>query len=381
MPQKFFAVVKDAYLQWNPLLHILLFIFPLFLCLGILSLFSEESPSNLPVGVIAEGGGPLQDRLLRAIEATPTVKISKRCQSISECASAMRSGEILAFVDIPVDLEKYALRYETPTVSVYTNGQSLLTSKLITNDLRIAVATVGAVLVKNVVAPPITTEIHLIGNPTGNYERFLGIGLVVALFHVIAMLLGAYIFSYPTREKQTREWFEIAAQNSLFCAFGGRFLPAFFILGTEFCGMLLLARNGMPELGAIQQVLLFGGAFLMVGTCLAAGAAFAGIVGEMRVALSSAAVSGGPAFAFCGQTFPLMAMPFPIRCWAFVLPITHFMQLQSAFFFGQIGTVRARHSFEILAMEFLFWILVAVLAQGFRIRKNLNREREKCSIE
>ena len=78
MPQKFFAVVKDAYLQWNPLLHILLFIFPLFLCLGILSLFSEESPSNLPVGGIAEGGGPLQDRLLRAIEATPTVKISKR---------------------------------------------------------------------------------------------------------------------------------------------------------------------------------------------------------------------------------------------------------------------------------------------------------------
>ena len=378
MLRNFLAVVKGAYLKRDPLLALLLFVFPLFLCLGILSLLSSETPRNLPVGVVAESGGDLPARLIRAIDATPTAKITQRCKSVSECASAMKRNEIFGFVYIPADLEKHALRYETPAVTVYTNGQSLLTSKLIVNDLRVAIATVGAILVKNSVAPPITTELHLIGNPSGNFERFLGIGLVVALFHVISMIVGAYIFSYPKRERQTKKWFVEEAKNSFVCAFFGRFLPAFFLLGLEFSLMLVLARNEMPALEMIDHVVLFGGAFCMIGVCLSYGAAIAGIVGEMRIALSSAAVTGGPAFAFCGQTFPIFAMPIPMRFFAFLLPITHFMKLQSAFFFGHAGIERAFHSFEILAAEFLFWLALGLLMQRFRIAKNLKQE-ELCS--
>ncbi len=371
--RNFWEVVKDAYGRINPPTVILLFIFPIVLCLGILSLFSAETPRGLEVGVVAESGGSLEGKLLRAIEASPTTKLSMRCRSVSECASAMRSGKIYAFLHIPPDLEKKALRLEAPIITVYTNGQSLLTSKLITNDLRTAIGTQGALLVKNTVAPPITSELHVIGNPTGNYEYFLGVGFVVALFHVIAMIFGAYIFSYPIRERETSKWFS-AAGNSTAVAFFGRFLPALFILGTEMVALFFLARRGMPALKGIDIAVLVCGIYAMVGTCLAAGAAFVGIIGEMRIALSAAAVAGGPAFAFCGQTFPIFAMPTVLRCWAFVLPITHFMQLQSAFFLGHVGISRAFHSLEILGGELLFWILVAILSLRIRIPRTVQRE-------
>lgn len=343
-----------------------------------LSLFSDESPHDLPIGVVAEGGGALQGKLLRAIEVTKTSKITMRCKDVDECASAMRSGIILAFVQIPADLEKKALRLETPAVTVYTNGQSLLTSKLITNELRVAIATQGALLVKNVIGPPISAELHIVGNPAGNFEYFLGIGLVIALFHVIAMLLGAYLFTYPIREKQACAWFA-SSGNSVVVAFLGRYLPAVFVLGTELSIMLAVARRGMPSLQFVDLVVLFGGAYLMVAICLSLGATFAGVTGEMRIALSSAAVVGGPAFAFCGQTFPIFAMPVPIRFWTFLLPITHMMQLQSAFFFGHDGISRAFHSFEILCAFFVFWTLVALLLTNFRLCRTVKKEEaESC---
>lgn len=374
MFKNFRAAFRNAYGHWNPPMVILLFIFPIGLCLGILSLFSEETPSRLEIGIVAESGGDLQGKILRAIDATQATRLVKRCKSVSECASAMRGGEIYAFLHLPEDLEKNAHRLETPVVTVYTNGQSLLTSKLITNDLRTAIGTQGAILVKNAVLPPITTELHIVGNPTGNYERFLGIGLVTAFFHVIAMIFGAYIFAYPIREKRTGEWFA-AAGNSTAIAFFGRFLPALAILGTEMVFLLFIARKGMPALQGIDIAVLVCGAYAMVGTCLAAGATFVGFVGEMRIALSSAAVAGGPAFAFCGQTFPLFAMPFGLRAWAFILPITHFMQLESAFFLGHIGVARAFHSLEILCGELLFWILLAIFTLRIRIPKTIEREK------
>ena len=40
--------------------------------------------------------------------------------------------------------------------------------------------------------------------------------------------------------------------------------------------------------------------------------AFVGVTGVMRIATGVSGVIGGPAFAFAGQTFPVMAMPFAL---------------------------------------------------------------------
>lgn len=379
MLRNIWAVSRNAYGRKDFPLVLLLFIFPIALCSLMISMFSAESPYDLPIGVVAEGGGELQGKLLRAIDATKTSEITLRCKDISECSSAMRKGDILAFVYIPHDLERHAVRLEAPAVTVYTNGQSLLTSKLITNDIRVAVATVGAVLVKNTIQNPIGVELHIVGNPTGNFEYFLGIGLVIALFHIIAMLLGAYLYAFPIREKDVGKWLSLS-ENSIVVAYLGRLWPGVLILGSELMGMLAIVRSGMPAIETIDKVVLYGGGYLMVAVCMAIGASFVGIVGEMRIALSAAAVVGGPAFAFCGQTFPVFAMPLVIRCWTFILPITQMMQLQSAFFFGHLGIVRAFHAFEILAIFFVFWSLVAIFTLGARLPRCVKKEEaELCS--
>lgn len=89
---------------------------------------------------------------------------------------------------------------------------------------------------------------------------------------------------------------------------------------------------------------------------------------------SAAGVIAGPAFAFAGQTFPLMAMPFAVRCFAFMLPLTHILKVQAAMLLGPIGKAHAWESIEILLGMALFWHLLAGRLMFMRWKRAANHE-------
>lgn len=372
-----FAVFKDGYLKHNHTLYIVLVLFPIGLSFCLERFFSYDKPLHLAVGVVIEEDSQLSNRILRGIDADPSLYVAKYCKDIADCGSAMRSGEIYGVVVIPAELERRALRHDAPAISVYTNAQSLLTSKLITNEMRSVVGTQGAILEPRNLPDPITTETHLIGNPTMTYETFLGIGLIAAVFHVCAMIFGAYIFSYPIREKCVTRWLE-CAKHSPVIAVLGRLVPAVVIFWFEMLIMMAFAGRNLPPMDSLEYTVFALGALAMITVCVAAGGAFVGITGQMQLSTGCAAVAGGPAFAFCGQTFPLLAMPYAVRCFAYLLPLTHFMQLQSALLIGPIGLDRAMNSLHLLGGATAFWLLLAIVTLAWRLRRCARKEKEQC---
>lgn len=372
-----FAVFKDAYLKRNYTLYIMLIIFPIGLSFGIERLFSYDKPQHLAVGVVIEENSQLASRILKGINADPSLYIAKYCKDIADCGSAMRAGEIYGVVILPAELERRALRHDAPAISVYTNAQSMLTSKLITNEMRTVVGTQAAILEPRNLPDPLTVETHLIGNATATYETFLGIGLVAAFFHVCAMIFGAYIFSYPIREKCVTRWLE-CAKHSPVIAVLGRFIPAVMIYWVEMLIMMGFARRNLPPMESTEYLVFALGCLAMIAVCVAAGGAFVGITGQMQLSTGSAAVAGGPAFAFCGQTFPLFAMPVAVRGFAYLLPITHFMQLQSALLIDHLGMERALGSLQLLGGANAFWLLLAITTLAWQLKKFEKKEKEEC---
>jgi ABC-2 type transport system permease protein len=372
-----FAVFKDAYLKRNYTLYIVLVFFPVALSFGIERIFSYDKPQHLAVGVVVEENSRLANRILKGIDADPSLYIAKYCKDIADCGSAMRAGEIYGVVILPAELERRALRHDAPAISVYTNAQSMLTSKLITNEMRSVVGTQAAILEPRNLPDPLTAEMHLIGNPTMTYETFLGIGLVAAFFHVCAMIFGAYIFSYPIREKCVTRWME-CAKHSTVIAVLGRFIPAVIIYWVEMLIMMGFARRNLPPMESMDYTVFALGCLGMIAVCVAAGGAFVGITGQMQLSTGSAAVAGGPAFAFCGQTFPLFAMPVAVRGFAYLLPITHFMQLQSALLIGHVGIDRALGSLQLLGGANAFWLLLAITTLAWRLKRCVKKEKEQC---
>jgi len=115
---------------------------------------------------------------------------------------------------------------------------------------------------------------------------------------------------------------------------------------------------------------------LMVICCVGAGMTVVGVTGVMRIATGVSGVIGGPAFAFAGQTFPVMAMPFAVRCFAFVLPLTHVLRVQSMMLLGDVGMAESWEVIKLLAGMALFWTLFGSFAMGLRWNFRLKHDSQ-----
>ena len=115
----------------------------------------------------------------------------------------------------------------------------------------------------------------------------------------------------------------------------------------------------------------------MITACSGAGIVFVGVFGLMRMATGAAGIIGSPAFAFAGQTFPVMAMPFAVRCFGFVLPLTHVLMIQSTMMLGNVDMVPAWHSMEILIGMAIFWNVLGAFLMSMRWKQHVRLETKR----
>jgi len=368
------AVFKQAYAKRNFPLWFLIFVLPISMSFLMSQLFSYETPRHLSVGVVVEDMSQLSMRIIQGLRASSVVKFDTVCEDLPHCEAMLRQGKIYAVLYIPADMEKDALRSETPKLSLYVNAQSMLTGNLISKEIRSVVGAVGAKLEKKNIPEPISTELHTIGNPTSSYIFFLLIGIIAAIFHIVVMSCGVFVFSWPFREKTTSDWYYAANQSPVIAVLG-RYVPLLFVYWLEFLIITVLVRHAVP-MSNMEFYVIAAGEFLMIAACLGMSLSFVGVSGSMRLATSAAGVIGGPAFAFTGQTFPLLAMPVFVQWFAFCLPLTHFLRAQSAMFIGDVGISHAMDSLQILGGQVIFWLLLGIVTMTHQIKKYVRAEED-----
>lgn len=375
MFRNFFRAVRKVYFGHNLVLWLVLLILPVGTSVFMVDVFSAEILQHIPIGIIKQDRSQLADKTEAGFKANPVLDVALECHDFSECEHAIVKGDLQAFVVLPYDMERRALRLETPVVPVYSSGQNYLTNSFATKEIRTVVSSVGAGVFTKSMDDPVKVQLQSVGNTSGNYQGFLGMGLVTAIFHLAGILAAVYLFSLTFRDHRVREYLA-AAGNSRTILWLATMLPLGVVQSLAMIGVYAYTHRFMAPMTLDEFIMTAGGQVAMVFACNGVGAAFVGLTGNMRMSTSAAGVIAGPAFAFAGQTFPIMAMPFAVRCFAFCLPLTHILKVQSCMLLGAAGKAHAWNSIEILLGMALFWHLLAVFMLSTRWKKRAERERE-----
>ena len=381
----FFKAVRKIYISHNIVLWLVLLILPVATSSFMVDLFSAEIIQHVPIGIVKQDRSQLSDEIAMALKADPVLEVALECEDRSECEHAVVRGELQAFIVLPYDMERRALRLESPVIPVYSSGQNYLTNTFAVKEIRSVISAIGSNLFTKQMDDPVQVEIKSVGNNSGNYQGFLGLGLVTAIFHLAGILAAVYLFSFPFRDHRVRE-FLAAAGGSRVILGAATSIPLIAIQWLSMMAVYAYAHKALAPMTFDEFIVVSAGQLAMLLACSGAGAAFVGITGNMRMSSSVAGVIAGPAFAFAGQTFPVMAMPFAVRCFAFLLPLTHILKVQSTMLLGSVGKAHAWESIAILLCMALFWHLLAskllLLRWKVAIEKEADWEaREKLKLK
>ena len=357
------------------ILWMILTVLPVGVSVFMLEMFSSEIVQHIPVGILKQDHSQLADRLERAIQSSPVLDVKVNCHDMSECEHAVIRGDLQTFIVLPTDLERRALRLEAPVIPVFSSGQNYLTNMFATKEIRAVITSIGSDLFAASYDDPVKTEIHSVGNIEGNYQGFLALGLLSAMFHLAGMLVAVYIASFPLRDHRVREFFS-SAERSWVTLGVAAFVPAVIILWLEYMGCYAYTHRMLMPMSFEEFVMVSVAQLLMVICCFGAGITFVGVTGVMRIATGVAGVIGGPAFAFAGQTFPVMAMPFAVRCFAFLLPLTHVLRVQSMMLLGDVGMAESWEVIKLMGGMALFWVLLGCFTIVLRWQHRLKQDSQ-----
>lgn len=371
----FFRAVRKVYFDHNLVLWLVTLLLPVGTSVFMVDMFSAEILQHIPIGIVKQDRSQLADELEEGFRANPVVDLIMECHDLSECESAVVKGDLQAFVLLPYDLERRALRLETPVIPVYSSGQNYLTNSFATKEIRTVISSIGSNLFTKSMQEPVKVSLQSVGNSTGNYQGFLGMGLITAIFHLACILAAVYVFSLPFRDHRVREYLAAAGGSRTILGLA-TIVPLGIIQSMAMIAVYAYTHRFMAPMTFDEFVMASAGQIAMVFACNGAGAAFVAITGNMRISTSVAGVIAGPAFAFAGQTFPIMAMPLAVRCFAFILPLTHVLKVQSCMLLGAAGKAHAWESIEILMVMAVFWHLLAIRLLFIRWKAAAKREKE-----
>ena len=367
--------IGKIYFGHKIVLWMILAVLPVGVSVFMLEMFSNEIVQHIPVGILKQDHSQLADRLERALQSSPVLDVKVNCHDMSECEHAVIRGDLQTFIVLPTDLERRALRLEAPVIPVYSSGQNYLTNMFATKEIRAVITSIGSDLFTASFDDPVKTEIHSVGNIEGNYQGFLALGLLSAMFHLAGMLVAVYIASFPLRDKRVREFYNYAERSWVTLGIAS-FVPAVIILWLEYMGCYAYTHRMLMPMGFEEFVMVSVAQLLMVICCVGAGMAFVGVTGVMRIATGVSGVIGGPAFAFAGQTFPVMAMPFAVRCFAFLLPLTHVLRVQSMMLLGDVGMAESWEVIKLMGGMALFWVLLGCFTIVLRWKYRLKHDSQ-----
>lgn len=322
-----------AMVSWVPVLSVAL----------IWWMFSAGLPNQLPMAVLDQDHSSLSRQLVRLLQAAPGLKLVASNGDQAQLAHALRRGDVYAVLAIPADFSRTVKLGQAAQVTLLHNAQLGTHSGLLQRDVRAVVATLSAGveisarkrrgeadLATLVSMEPLQASTVTLFNTALNYEQFLAAALVPALLHILAMTAGAWAVGRELRDKTIVQWLPAGSSTLQTAAalVGKLALP---VLSLSTVGALALGwftwGRGWQAQGSLVWVVL--ALVVLVALSVVLGALLAASSQSLRMALSATGFISAPAFAFSGIGFPLLAMPVLARAWAYCLPYTHYIRIQT----------------------------------------------------
>lgn len=319
---------------------------PLLLCALLWAIFSSGVTRKLPIAVIDQDNSALSRQLVRWMDAAPGVKVAAQVGSSTEALQLLRERSAFGFLVIPADFSRQLQGGRQADVQWLYNAQFSSHAGALLREVRTVITTLsaGAEMTgrekKGVSAQqaqaqfePIRTVLNSLYNDNTSYEAFLTLALMPSMLQIFIVIAVVTTIGRELRDGTVPQWLA-SASGSWLRAVGAKLLFPLLAYGALSLAYLLFFSlvRGWAVAGSLAG-LLAGMLVLVLAYCALALLLVAATL-SLRLSLSGAAFITAPAFAFAGQAFPLMSMPPLARFWAEALPLTHYLQLQTAYWLG-----------------------------------------------
>ncbi len=323
----------------RPLYPVLMLVLPVASFLLFWALFAQRVPVRLPIAVLDADRSALSRRLVRMVDATRTMAVAREVATMDDAERLVREGRAYAVLVVPAGLERDVRRGEAPRLVCYYNAQYILAASMIRRDLRAVTATLSGGVELSLrraagEAPdaalrhlePIRLDQRPLFNPELSYLTFLFPALSAAMLQIFVLMTAVLAVGSELRDGTAREWLASAGDRPARAVLG-KLLPYslhYAALGVASL-LALFGPVGLPRRGSFALLCLATVLFVLAAE--AVGAFLVAAFASLRLASSAAAFYSGPAFAFCGLTFPTMAMPLAGRVWGALLPQTPYVRV------------------------------------------------------
>ena len=377
--QFFAAFWYSARREWDFLVQnrwdfSLMFWMPIVLIFLVWWIFSKGMAVGIPIAVIDNDHSAQSATIIRYIDATPEVAVVKSLHSAAAAQQAIETTDVMAVVEIPENFSANLLAGKTSRLLLNVNAQYGTHSGMIQKAVQTAVSTfsAGAEMQRRVAIgeditltktsyAPIQSQSVALFNTANNYQQFLAVTVVPALLHILSMVIGASTVGRELVDKTLGEWYQsltspkFASNHASNYAFNRPFNPNHPVtLGHEKpkLSLIIAGLNGkliwamfaytlwaavaltlvmqiFPiRLASVAITYLIFLMFMMVSFWL--GVIVTVGTFSYRQGLSFTGFISAPSFAFSGVTFPFLAMSPAAQRWANALPLTHYLNLQTA---------------------------------------------------
>ena len=381
--QFFAAFWHSARREWDFLVQnrwdfSLMFWMPIVLIFLVWWIFSKGMAVGIPIAVIDNDHSAQSATIIRYIDATPEVAVVKSLHSAAAAQQAIETTDVMAVVEIPENFSTNLLAGKTSRLLLNVNAQYGTHSGMIQKAVQTAVSTFSAgaemqrraaigedVTLTKTSYAPIQSQSVALFNTANNYQQFLAVTVVPALLHILSMVIGASTVGRELVDKTLGEWYQSLtspkfasshASNHAFnrpfkrsfnhshpvtlghekpklsliiAGLNGKLIWAMFAYTLWAAVALTLVMQILPiRLASVAITYLIFLMFMMVSFWL--GVIVTVGTFSYRQGLSFTGFISAPSFAFSGVTFPFLAMSPAAQRWANALPLTHYLNLQTA---------------------------------------------------
>ena len=313
-------------------------VLPLFSLVFMATIFCHGQMENLPVGVVDAEQTSLSRSIVRMVDATPELQVTKQYANETEARKAIQRKEIYGYLLIPSGIKSLCYYYHNAMLSVggelHSTFETILKQVSVTPIVTEAVGLGESQTNITSFLVPVSEEERVSYNPNRNYAIYLTQPFFFVFLQVLLLLVTTYALGSESKFGTSDEWLQMAKGN-IGIAVIGKLLPYTFI----FMVMGVLANvvffNWMKMPLPCSLWVMNGITMLFIMATQALALLLYAIFPVLSLIISVVSMIGSLGATLSGVTFPVNFMDTPVYWASFLFPIRHFVEVvQSLFYLG-----------------------------------------------
>ena len=313
-------------------------VLPLFSLVFMATIFGHGQMENLPVGVVDADHTSLSRSIVRMVDATPELQVTKQYANETEARKAIQRKEIYGYLLIPSGIKSLCYYYHNAMLSVggelHSTFETILKQVSVTPIVTEAVGLGESQTNITSFLIPVSEEEMVSYNPNRNYAIYLSQPFFFVFLQVLLLLVTTYALGSESKFGTSDEWLQMAKGN-IGIAVIGKLLPYTFI----FMVMGVLANvvffNWMQMPLPCSLWVMNGITMLFIMATQALALLLYAIFPVLSLIISVVSMVGSLGATLSGVTFPVNFMDTPVYWASFLFPIRHFVEVvQSLLYLG-----------------------------------------------